>query len=1090
MQKDQEIDKTSQSQSKMHHLLIEDNKRHQFTGVIGSMIEKMRGILKMDQHKYQQLEQDDSDLAHAETPRTDAYNTKNKAQVKDTPIFAGVTSLNDSQNRGGAGFNEMHINRSFHNSQSQSDQQFYKSNNSFNNSQFQGDETSKQLKQAFNASNPRYSDFIGHQIIENSADNRRHSQNHHQNLQNMNDYDLEEFLKSTNSAVSDYQFLFENIDQQLQNNTQMMAEELSKNMPDYLMNTNNSILLNKDSFKSGQDHDQSLCRSSKNNDNMPRMIKDTHQSSTHIRQSNNNHNQRDLHNNSSLIFNENGSAGVAGGNYLEHSANMSSQIDITNMSDEIISIEETYRETNAACRKSMEEIQPPQSQQKGNKSMTIIEEEDYEESEIINNGNQTNTNLFSQMSLKMNTMKKSTSSNLNRTRQNLQQNQQQQITQPTNESMNNQAYQQVQQRNPNNHSNLRDSYETFGGLNSEGGSGKQNLQKNSQIYNTSDNVQQRSNKMQDQLNEVQDRKVATQNNIGGNKKSRALSGNIQSEIYGGRTAAATLADAESKNVTLMSPMNHFTINHTHDSIGSTISYPQEGQRLQEKYQNLRMQQNIYGNQEIQNNEGDCEDDQSNKISIHDMLKRYQEKYKKQKEDSQKFNQNNQQQVFEFKDTRNISKNIKKPLTAEDTSDSENEYVNRSFVSTTQINQQHTRKRDRSNVSLSKPFDFVDDQVSNQNQELQEQDQPIDSRRMMNLERELNAYARHIQELEDLVKMTENQKLKTEKQLLQQQLQFENEFKAREHQFSKELKIKQNEIESLYNKLEEQQQLFDQKMENQRDRLKRVEKTVYERVEQEYSQILTEKDNLIMDQNNQILQLDSNVRQLKDHIAQDQVALEMRHEEQKLKERQFILQEREDIKYKTLQENDKEMRRLKERIESEYQFKFTQMEQKYKQKILKIESMYRQKQDAFLVDKQKEFQSLKEQEISRFQEEKLINHARTTQIVYEDVSKTLISKTKEEEKHRIDKIRNQMKEEYEDKMRKKENQLSMQLAQERKAKGQVELKNAQLEDQVYELMEKLRSIEQDKENINHRMNAGDTKELANKLKKVNKALPLK
>jgi len=36
---------------------------------------------------------------------------------------------------------------------------------------------------------------------------------------------------------------------------------------------------------------------------------------------------------------------------------MSSQIDITNMSDEIISIEDTYRETNAACRKSIEEIQ-------------------------------------------------------------------------------------------------------------------------------------------------------------------------------------------------------------------------------------------------------------------------------------------------------------------------------------------------------------------------------------------------------------------------------------------------------------------------------------------------------------------------------------------------------------------------------------------------------------------------------------------------------------------------------------------------------------------------------------------------------------
>lgn len=43
------------------------------------------------------------------------------------------------------------------------------------------------------------------------------------------------------------------------------------------------------------------------------------------------------------------------------------------------------------------------------------------------------------------------------------------------------------------------------------------------------------------------------------------------------------------------------------------------------------------------------------------------------------------------------------------------------------------------------------------------------------------------------------------------------------------------------KLEEQHQLFDTKMETQRERLKRVEKTVYERVEKEYSVVLTEKD---------------------------------------------------------------------------------------------------------------------------------------------------------------------------------------------------------------------------------------------------------
>ena len=38
----------------------------------------------------------------------------------------------------------------------------------------------------------------------------------------LNHQDYEDFMKSTNSAFSDYNFLFENIDQTLHSNTQMM----------------------------------------------------------------------------------------------------------------------------------------------------------------------------------------------------------------------------------------------------------------------------------------------------------------------------------------------------------------------------------------------------------------------------------------------------------------------------------------------------------------------------------------------------------------------------------------------------------------------------------------------------------------------------------------------------------------------------------------------------------------------------------------------------------------------------------------------------------------------------------------------------
>ena len=62
----------------------------------------------------------------------------------------------------------------------------------------------------------------------------------------------------------------------------------------------------------------------------------------------------------------------------------SSQVDLTDMSgEELISIEDTYRETASACRKSLEESEAVPVVARGNKSMTIIEEEEYEESEIM-----------------------------------------------------------------------------------------------------------------------------------------------------------------------------------------------------------------------------------------------------------------------------------------------------------------------------------------------------------------------------------------------------------------------------------------------------------------------------------------------------------------------------------------------------------------------------------------------------------------------------------------------------------------------------------------------------------------------------------
>ena len=72
-----------------------------------------------------------------------------------------------------------------------------------------------------------------------------------------------------------------------------------------------------------------------------------------------------------------------------------------------------------------------------------------------------------------------------------------------------------------------------------------------------------------------------------------------------------------------------------------------------------------------------------------------------------------------------------------------------------------------------------------------------------------------------------------------------------------------------------------------------------------------------------------------------------------------------------------------------------------------------------------------QELARFEQEKVANHAKTTHDVYEDVSKVLAKRAKEEERARVAQAREKLALEFEDQLRKKENQFGMQLAQERK-----------------------------------------------------------
>lgn len=123
-------------------------------------------------------------------------------------------------------------------------------------------------------------------------------------------------------------------------------------------------------------------------------------------------------------------------------------------------------------------------------------------------------------------------------------------------------------------------------------------------------------------------------------------------------------------------------------------------------------------------------------------------------------------------------------------------------------------------------------------------------------------------------------------------------------------------------------------------MKRVEKTVYERVEQEYSQLLNEKDASIEDLNHDISVLNQEIRHLKDMQQRDIISREMEYDQQQLRERQRLLDEREQLKYQQMHDSDKEVKKLKERLEQEYEFKVSQLEHKYKQQFKILEAQFK------------------------------------------------------------------------------------------------------------------------------------------------------
>lgn len=107
--------------------------------------------------------------------------------------------------------------------------------------------------------------------------------------------------------------------------------------------------------------------------------------------------------------------------------------------------------------------------------------------------------------------------------------------------------------------------------------------------------------------------------------------------------------------------------------------------------------------------------------------------------------------------------------------------------------------------------------------------------------------------------------------------------------------------------------------------------------------------------------------------------------------------------------------------------------------------------------------LKEQQI-KFEEQRVVDHAKATQDIFEEVQAILTAKYGHEEKIKLRKIRQSLADQYKAELNKKEVQFGAELAKERQAVSKANLLNAQLEIKMQALGEQMLAERTDKENL--------------------------
>lgn len=206
------------------------------------------------------------------------------------------------------------------------------------------------------------------------------------------------------------------------------------------------------------------------------------------------------------------------------------------------------------------------------------------------------------------------------------------------------------------------------------------------------------------------------------------------------------------------------------------------------------------------------------------------------------------------------------------------------------------------------------------------------------------------------------------------------------------------------------------MEEFRHRISATEKNVYLKVESEYAEILQEKDQMLRDQAERIEQVQELVRDTGRRIEEERRRMQEAHESAREKDRADVVRIKKQYKAEAAEEVAKEIKKMKEIVGQEYEFKLKHLEESFLKKNRKIEEDALIEREEFIKNKEEELKAVIANERAKLQAEKVRSHAQATQELYDEINRTLHQKYMTETKAKLNAISQKLKQNFDEKIR--------------------------------------------------------------------------